>query len=73
MRQRLSVAQVAELAELLSETPRRAGVVDEQLQAAAEGRGMTLMLAGPGCPSGRPASAPAAGETDADVELGRQQ
>jgi hypothetical protein len=47
MRQRLSAAQVAELAELLADAPRRAGLVDEVLQAAAEGRGMTLQLADP--------------------------
>jgi hypothetical protein len=53
MRQRLSAAQVAELAELLDEALRRAGVVDEVLQAAPEGRGMTLLLADPGCPAGQ--------------------
>jgi hypothetical protein len=47
MRQHLSAAQVAELAELLADAPRRAGLVDEVLQAAAEGRGMTLLLADP--------------------------
>ena len=45
MRQRLSAAQVTELAELLEEAPRRTGVIDDVLQAAAEGRGMTLVLA----------------------------
>ena len=54
MRQRLSAAQVAELAELLEDAPFRVGVVDDVLQAAAEGRGMTLVLADrqprhPGC------------------------
>ena len=44
MRQRLSAAQVAELAELLEDAPIRAGVIDAVLQAAAEGRGMTLVL-----------------------------
>ena len=47
MKQRLSAAQVAELAELLEDAPRRVGVVEEVLQAAAEGRGMTLLLADP--------------------------
>ena len=36
---------MAELAELLGDAPRRTGLVDEVLQAAAEGRGMTLLLA----------------------------
>ena len=44
MRQRLNAAEVAELAELLEDAPTRAGVVDEVLQAAAEGRGMILVL-----------------------------
>jgi hypothetical protein len=44
MRQRLSAAQVAELAELIDDALRRTGVVGQALQAA-EGRGMTLMLA----------------------------
>jgi hypothetical protein len=48
MRQRLSVAEVAELAALLDDAPQRVGVVDDVLQAAAEGRGMTLVLADPG-------------------------
>ena len=53
MRQRLRAAQVAELAELLEDAPQRVGVVDEVLQAASEGRGMTLLLGDPGClPSG---------------------
>jgi hypothetical protein len=73
MRQRLSAAQVAELAELLDDAPRRAGVVDEVLQAAAESRGMMLLLAEPGCPAGKRASRRAScGETDADVEYGRR-
>lgn len=45
MRQHLSAAQVAELAELLEDAPVRTGVIDGILQAAAEGRGMTLVLA----------------------------
>jgi hypothetical protein len=44
MRQHLDAAEVAELAELFEDAPRRVGVVDEILQAAAEGRGMTLAL-----------------------------
>ncbi len=74
MRQRLSAAQLAELAELLEDAPQRVGVVDEVLQAAAEGRGMTLLLGDPGCLPGRPARARAArDEADPDVESDRQQ
>jgi hypothetical protein len=40
----LSAAEVAELAELLEEAPLRVGVVDDVLQAAAERRGMALVL-----------------------------
>lgn len=40
----LNASEVAELAELLEDAPARVGVVDEVLQAAAEGRGMTLRL-----------------------------
>jgi hypothetical protein len=40
----LNAAQVAELAELLEDAPVRVGIVDEVLQAAEEGRGMTLIL-----------------------------
>jgi hypothetical protein len=47
MRKYLSAAQVMELAELLEDAPNRVGVVDEVLQAAAEGRGMTLRLSEP--------------------------
>jgi hypothetical protein len=47
MRTYLSAAQVAELAVLLEDAPNRVGVVDEVLQAAAEGRGMTLRLSEP--------------------------
>ena len=61
MRQRLRADQVAELAELLHDAPRRTGVIDEVLQAAAEARGMTLSLVEPG------------GVADCDVESGRQQ
>jgi len=43
-RHHLSAAKVEELAELLEEAPQRVGVVDDVLQAAAEGRGMTLRL-----------------------------
>ena len=61
MRQRLSAAQVAELAELLEDGPWRIGPVEEVLEAATEGRGMTLVLTDlPGHASrsrpGRPAS-----------------
>jgi hypothetical protein len=45
MKRFLSAAEVLELAELLEEAPLRVGVVDQVLQAAAEGRGMTLVLA----------------------------
>ena len=45
MRQYLSAAQVAELAELLEEAPVRVGVIDDVLAAAAGRRGMTLVLA----------------------------
>ena len=44
MRQRLSAAQVAELAELLEDGPWRIGPVEKVLEAATEGRGMTLVL-----------------------------
>jgi hypothetical protein len=44
MRRYLSTAEVAELAELLEDAPNRIGVIDEVLQAAADGRGMTLRL-----------------------------
>jgi hypothetical protein len=66
MKHYLSARQVAELAELMEDAPRRVGLVDAVLQAAAEGRGMTLVLAdergtqAPSLPSGepkRPASA----------------
>ena len=43
-RRYLTADEVAELAELLEDEPRRVGLVDEVLQAAAEGRGMTLRL-----------------------------
>jgi hypothetical protein len=42
VRRHLNAAQVAELAELLENAPVRGGVCDEVLQAAEEGRGMTL-------------------------------
>jgi hypothetical protein len=44
MRKYLTAAEVVELAELLEDAPNRIGVIDEVLQAAAEGRGMTLRL-----------------------------
>ena len=72
MRLRLSAAQVAELAELLEDAPRRARVVDEVLQAAAEGRGMTLVLSDRGWPPAPPATARAAGgEVDPEFEPAR--
>ena len=40
----LNASEVAELAALLEDAPARVGVVDEVLQAASEGRGMTLRL-----------------------------
>jgi hypothetical protein len=40
----LTAAQVAELAELLEDAPRRVDVIDQVLQAAADGRGMILVL-----------------------------
>jgi hypothetical protein len=74
MRQRLSAAQVAELAELLEDAPRRAGVVEEVLQAAAEGRGMTLLLTDQCRLPGRPAKAGAGcGPAGDDIESGRQR
>jgi hypothetical protein len=77
MRQRLNAAQVAELAELLAEVPRRSGLVDEVLQAAAEGRGMTLLLADPPAhrrsrPSDPASSRRPRGDVDANNELGQQ-
>jgi hypothetical protein len=47
VKQYLSAIQLAELADLLEDAPRRVGVVELVLQAAAEGRGMTLRLTGP--------------------------
>jgi hypothetical protein len=73
-RHRLNAAQVAELAELLEDSPRRAGVVEEVLQAAAEGRGTTLLLADPGHRAARPALGPAArGVAELEVESGRHR
>jgi hypothetical protein len=43
----LNASEVAELAELLEEFPIRVGAVEEVLQAAAEKRGMTLVLRSP--------------------------
>jgi hypothetical protein len=42
----LNASEVAELADLLEDLPVRAGTVDQVLQAAEEGRGMTLVLRG---------------------------
>jgi hypothetical protein len=47
MKRYLKASEVAELAELLEEAPTRVGLVEEVLQAAAEGRGMTLELRPP--------------------------
>jgi len=44
VRRHLNASEVAELAELLEDAPVRVGVVDDVLQAAADGRGMTLTL-----------------------------
>lgn len=46
----LTAAEVAELAELLEDEPRRVGVTDQVLQAAADGRGVTLLLGSVGIP-----------------------
>ena len=74
MRHRLSAAQVADLAELLEEAPRRAGVVDEVLQAADEGRGMTLFLADAACPPRKSVKARAARRrADPNCESGKRQ
>jgi hypothetical protein len=40
----LTAAQVAELAELFEDAPRRIGMIDPSVQAAAAGRGMSLLL-----------------------------
>lgn len=47
----LTAAEVAELAELFEDAPRRVGVIDQVLQAAADGRGMTLVVGPVGIPS----------------------
>ena len=44
VRRYLNAAEVAELAELLDEMPRRVGVIDAVLLAAADRRGMALVL-----------------------------
>jgi len=72
MRRRLSAAEVAELAELLDDAPRRSGLVEEVLQAAAEGRGMTLALVEPGSKLPRPALKRAA-RTGADPDADRRR
>ena len=46
----LTADQVAELAELIEDAPRRVGLVDQVLQAAEQGRGLTLILGPPGVP-----------------------
>ena len=53
----LTAAQVSELAELLEDAPKRVGVIDQVLQAAAEGRGMTLRLVEPAREQGRQVAA----------------
>jgi hypothetical protein len=78
MRQSLNAAQVAELAELLADTPRRTRLIDEVLQAAAEGRGMTLVLADLPARSMTGRSDPASrrrprGEADANHQSARHQ
>src|SRR5258708_26341688 len=63
----LTAAQVSELAELLEDAPERVGVIDQVLQAAAEGRGMTLRLVEPARAQGRQLAAgkaTARGESD---------
>jgi hypothetical protein len=47
MKRFLTPSEVAELAELLEEAPVRTRLVDQVLQAADEGRGMTLVLRNP--------------------------
>jgi hypothetical protein len=44
VKRHLDASEVAELADLLEDAPSRVGVVQEVLDAAAEGRGMTLEL-----------------------------
>ena len=78
MRQRLNADQVAELAELLADTPRRTRLIDHVLQAAAEGRGMTLVLADPPAHRSNRPDYPASsrgprGEADANDESDRQK
>ena len=64
---------MAELAEVLDDVPRRAGVLTRCSRRAAEGRGMTLSLADPGCLQGRRAVRRAARrKADSEVELGRR-
>jgi len=53
----LTAAQVSELAELMEDAPERVGVIDQVLQAAAEGRGMTLRLIEPSREQGRQVAA----------------
>jgi hypothetical protein len=78
MRQHLNAEQADELAELLADAPRRSGLVDEVLQAAAEGRSMTLLLADPPAHRRSRPSDPASrrgprGDVDANDESGRQR
>ena len=72
-RLRLNAAEVAELAEPLEGAPRRARVVDEVLQAAAERRGMKLVLFDRGSPPVPPATARApGGEVDPVLKPAQQ-
>ncbi len=57
MNKYLTAAQVSDLAELLEDAPERVGVIDQVLQAAAEGRGMTLRLVEPAREQGRQVAA----------------
>jgi hypothetical protein len=79
VRQRLSAVQVVELAELLEDAPRRGGVIDQVLQAAAEGRqrGMTLVLADSaaarGGPGGHGPPRPDGHQVDAGIMSGSRR
>jgi hypothetical protein len=74
MRQRLSRAIAAELAELLDHATKRVGLADEVSTAAAEGPVMTLLLAGPGSSLAGPVRARVLlGKADPDVNSGGRQ
>lgn len=66
----LTAAEVAELAELFEDAPRRVWVIDQVLQAAADGRGMTLLL-GPEDIAGR--GAPGAGSNPVESGHGHDR